>query len=113
VSTFPAPYILQAPTLAECARVLRPGGRLVVAGLWVRLGDERLRRLAPFFYADPPASSIAAIGDWVAAAGFTVSWHAQRAGWAEVPVLVAELPPEEQAERPIEKPAEMLAENPP
>ncbi len=92
VATFPAPYILQAETLAECARVLRPGGRLVVAGLWVRLGNERLRRLAPFFYADPPASSIAALADRVVEGGFAVSWHTQASGWAEVPVLVAELP---------------------
>jgi SAM-dependent methyltransferase len=100
VATFPAPYILQAETLAECVRVLRPGGRLVVAGLWVRLGDAALRRLAPFFYADPPQGSIAAIEGRVAAAGFAVSWHTQAAGWAEIPLLVAELPPEVLAEHP-------------
>ena len=37
VATFPAPYILEPATLAECARVLQGGGRLVVAGLWVRV----------------------------------------------------------------------------
>lgn len=30
VSTFPAPYIADPPSLAEIARVLRPGGRLIV-----------------------------------------------------------------------------------
>jgi SAM-dependent methyltransferase len=112
VATFPAPYILEADTLAECARVLRPGGRLVVAGLWVRLGDARLRRLAPFFYTDPPASSIAAIAERVAASGFAVAWHAQAAGWAEVPVLLAEKPTEISAENGAGDPAENPAENP-
>lgn len=112
VATFPAPYILQAETLAECARVLRPGGRLVVAGLWVRLGNERLRRLAPFFYADPPASSIAALADRVVEGGFAVSWHTQASGWAEVPVLVAELPLKISAENRAKNQAENQAQGP-
>lgn len=91
VSTFPARYILEAATLAECARVLRPGGRLVVAGLWVRLHDERLRRVLPVFYADPPASYLDQIARRIEDAGFRVKWHYERAGWAEVPVLIAEL----------------------
>jgi SAM-dependent methyltransferase len=33
VSTFPAPYIVDPASLAECARVLGPGGRLVIVGL--------------------------------------------------------------------------------
>ncbi|CAA9243261.1 MAG: hypothetical protein AVDCRST_MAG93-1423, partial [uncultured Chloroflexia bacterium] len=30
VATFPAPYLLEAPTLEEIIRVLRPNGRLVI-----------------------------------------------------------------------------------
>jgi SAM-dependent methyltransferase len=37
VSTFPAGYILEADTLREIARILRPSGRLVIAGLAVEL----------------------------------------------------------------------------
>jgi len=37
VSTFPAGYILEPETLAELGRVLRPAGRLVIAGLSVQL----------------------------------------------------------------------------
>jgi ubiquinone/menaquinone biosynthesis C-methylase UbiE len=92
VSTFPAPYILDPVTLAECARVLQPGGRLVVAGLWVRLHDERLRRALPVFYADPPAAYYEEITRRVEHAGFHATWHHEPTGWAEVPVLIGELP---------------------
>ncbi len=91
-ATFPAPYILDPHTLAECARVLDTGGRLVVAGLWVRARDNRLRRMLPIFYADPPASVLARIAQQVERAGFQVTWFHEVVGWAEVPVLVAELP---------------------
>lgn len=37
VSTFPAEYIVDPASLAEFYRVLKPGGRLIVAGLFVSL----------------------------------------------------------------------------
>jgi hypothetical protein len=79
--------------LSECARVLRPGGRLIIAGLWVRLRDERLRRLLPLFYADPPPAYLEQMARCVEAAGFRASWQYEAADWAEVPVLIAELSP--------------------
>jgi ubiquinone/menaquinone biosynthesis C-methylase UbiE len=92
VATFPAPYILEPATLAECARVLSGGGRLVIAGLWVRVRNETLRRGLPIFYADPPAPLVGQITRRVEDAGFQVTWIDEVEGWAEVPVLVAELP---------------------
>lgn len=89
LSTFPAPYILEPSTLAECARVLRPGGRMVVAGLWVRLRYPLLRRAAPVFYADPAPAQLDALTARVQQAGFHVTWRWEAAGWAELPILVA------------------------
>lgn len=45
VSTFPAQYILSADTFREAARVLCPGGRLVIGGLYVEV-DRGLARVA-------------------------------------------------------------------
>ena len=92
VATFPAPYILEPDTLAECARVLHGGGRLAVAGLWVRVRNESVRRGMPLFYADPPDFALSSIAERVEAAGFRVTWHYEAAGWADIPILVAELP---------------------
>ena len=91
VATFPAPYILDPATLAECARLLDTGGRLVVAGLWVRARNGWLGRTLPIFYADPPAGVLAQIARRVEQAGFHATWFSEVVGWAEVPVLVAEL----------------------
>ena len=90
LATFPAPYILEPATLDECRRVLRPGGRLVVAGLWVQLANPVLRSLAPFFYANPTPAGLDAITRRVAGADFDVSWQWERTAWAELPILVAE-----------------------
>lgn len=49
LATFPAPYIAETTTLGEIARVLRPGGRLVVGGLWVIPASPLLRAL-PLLY---------------------------------------------------------------
>jgi ubiquinone/menaquinone biosynthesis C-methylase UbiE len=87
ISTFPADYILQPAGLAEIARVLLPGGRLVVAGLTVDLPRSPSRPLSWL-----PASSdrLWAYLDRVAAeAGLstTVRWHEDPP--ARVPVVVA------------------------
>lgn len=88
LATFPAPYILQPETLAECRRVLDGGGRLVIGGLWVQLAHPWLRALPPVFYADPTPAQIDALSAQVARAGFAVTWEWADAGWAEVPILV-------------------------
>jgi SAM-dependent methyltransferase len=95
LATFPAPYILQPETVAECARVLRPGGRLVIGGLWVRLRQPAWRRAAPIFYADLSPAQIEALAAPLRDAGFVVDWHWAAAGWAEAPILVGVKPLED------------------
>jgi SAM-dependent methyltransferase len=56
LATFPAGYILDATTLAECRRVLRPAGKLVITGLWVGSGP-RWTRLIPVFFGSPEAQA--------------------------------------------------------
>jgi ubiquinone/menaquinone biosynthesis C-methylase UbiE len=87
IATFPAPYILEPATLAECYRVLRPGGCLIVAGLWVA-PQGGWRRAVPVFYAAPTAHQVDAMGERVAEAGFAVEWRVRLAAGAEVPLLV-------------------------
>lgn len=89
VSTFPAPYILAEATLGECARVLRPGGRLVIGGLWVE-PQGNLNGLLPVFYGKPSAALVADIEAEVASAGFDVRWRPQVTRGVAVPLLVAE-----------------------
>jgi len=52
ISTFPAPYIFDPATLAECHRLLRSQGRLVIV-LGVSAGPRRWQRLIPLFYSSP------------------------------------------------------------
>ncbi len=89
LATFPAPYILAPATLAECRRVLKPGGRLVIVGLWVRAPRRSPLRLIPVFYGSPTAARTARLLDHFSAAGFTpcLEWRATPRG--EVALLVA------------------------
>ena len=89
LATFPAPYILAPATLAACRRVLRPGGRLVIGGLWVRAPRRSPLRLVPVFYGAPTAAQAARLLDHLAAAGFTarLDWRPTPRG--DVAVLVA------------------------
>ena len=91
VATFPAPYILEAATLAECARVLRKadtaqvgGGRLVIVGLWVELANPRLRHLPAVFYGAPAPDFVAELHSRLAHHGFAGEIEAVEAGWARV-----------------------------
>lgn len=90
VATFPAGYIVEAATLAECARVLVAGGRLVVAGVWIvpMLGRRSIN--LPLLYRAPEASEAAGFVARIEAAGFaaSISWRYSR--WANVAVITAE-----------------------
>jgi ubiquinone/menaquinone biosynthesis C-methylase UbiE len=90
LATFPAPYIMEPATLAECARVLQPGGRLVIVGLWVALQPAWLEQWIPLFYGRPSAEFIGLVGQRLARAGLASQLFTQRCGWAQVGMVVAE-----------------------
>ncbi len=89
LSTFPAPYILHPTTLAECARVLQPGGRLVIVGLWTRLESQRLAQVLPVFYGAPSGERLTAICNQLAEFGFASHAVERRAGAVAVGLVVA------------------------
>ena len=90
ISTFPAPYILHPATLAECARVLRPGGRLVIVGLWTRLENQRLARLLPLFYGTPSEAWLTAIREKLVLVGFATRTSERRVGAVAVGLVAGE-----------------------
>jgi SAM-dependent methyltransferase len=89
LATFPAGYILAEQTLAECARLLQPGGRLVIVGLWVALRPAWLGRLVPLFYGEPPATLVTLLEARLVNAGFRVERNALPDGPFAVAVIVA------------------------
>lgn len=70
ISTFPAPYIFDPATLAECRRLLRPPGRLVIV-LGVSAGPDSWQRYIPLFYSSPTTQLPSALVQRFQAMGLT------------------------------------------
>jgi ubiquinone/menaquinone biosynthesis C-methylase UbiE len=112
VSTFPSDYIFDPATLAEVARVLAPGGRLIIVPVGALLPTDAPTRLldsvARLAYGQPrpPADPAARRASWIAAfrqrtafgplvsrlqaAGFHTQAHVGASARSVVLVLVAE-----------------------
>lgn len=98
VSTFPADYILDPPTLEEIARVLRrpdrsagqAGGRLVVAGLVVTVNAPAWKRFRQLLFGAQNGQVLRRFTGLAQAAGLRVTILEQGSGRVRVPVVIAE-----------------------
>lgn len=87
LSTFPAGYILDPATLREAARLLRPGGRFVVAGLWLQIDLPWLAwLLQPIYGAAAPL--LAHFQATAAAAGLQMTIVEAGQGRIRLPVVL-------------------------
>ena len=94
VSTFPAECILSRKTFEEAARLLAPGGRFVIAGVYYQIGRVRRRCVGQIPPRQGHADLLARIGMLSASSGFelrvlhqTIAW---RAWQATMPLLILE-----------------------
>ncbi len=90
IATFPAPYILDATTLDECARVLTASGRLAIVGLWVALAANGWERAIPLFYGRPSYAVQQQMVARLAAAGFVPVIEERAVGIFRVGIVIAE-----------------------
>lgn len=97
VATFPSEYIVQAETLAEVGRVLRPGGRLVVVlGAWPGDGSL-LERLTGWVFrvagltSGTPGEIAPELENQFVEAGFDLRVEMARVQTSRVVILVASL----------------------
>ena len=58
VATFPAEYIVDVASLHEFQRVLRPGGRLIIAGMVVLRQNAAWDRLSSLLFGDVPSNPL-------------------------------------------------------
>ena len=108
VATFPAPYILEAATLAACARLLalpptvtspaltaqrQRGGQLVIVGLWVDFAQWHWLRWLPLFYGRPSAAAVERLTYLFTTAGFCPTIVDRPVGPFRVGVVIAERTP--------------------
>lgn len=93
ISTFPAEYIVDPAALQELHRVLKPGSRLVIAGLVVLMENTWWSRFSRLVFGDLPESPLVRYQRRAAEAGFDVTFDVRDDLPFRVPVIVAERRP--------------------
>ncbi|MCA9870440.1 MAG: methyltransferase domain-containing protein [Anaerolineae bacterium] len=92
VSTFPAEYVIDPASLQEFWRVLRPGGRLVIAGLVVYRSSAAWNEASGLLFGNAPAHPVEQQQDRLASAGFETRLVVRNDPPWQVPVIIAKKP---------------------
>lgn len=90
VSTFPAEYVIDPASLSEFLRVLRLGGRLIIAGLVVQRSGPAWNRGSALIFGNAPSHPVAVQQERLAAAGFETRLVVRDDPPWQVPVIIAE-----------------------
>ncbi len=90
IATFPAEYITMPETWQEASRVLRPGGRLIITGLYVEVSGPAQRALAGLLPSDPRHWIEGRLQELAAGAGLALTVYRQEGATWQTPVFVME-----------------------
>ena len=92
VATFPAEYIVDPASLAEIQRVLRPGGRLIIAGMVVYRQDAWWSQVSRLIFGDAPGAPVGRFEQRLESAGLRPELILRDDPPWTVPIIVAEKP---------------------
>ena len=93
VATFPAEYIVDPASLSEFHRVLKPGGRLIVAGIVVLRDTMAWNQVSHFVFGAAPVHPLNRVQQTVESAGLQAEMIVREDPPWLVPIIVAQKQP--------------------